>query len=66
MATFRMGLVGAGRMGRTHMRALADSDDLRIVAVADPLEQARAAVDAPGIAVHADLTAMLRAGWTAC
>jgi myo-inositol 2-dehydrogenase/D-chiro-inositol 1-dehydrogenase len=62
MATFRMGLVGAGRMGRTHMRALADSDDLRIVAVADPLEQARAAVDAPGIAVHADLTGMLRAG----
>ena len=62
MATFRMGLVGAGRMGRTHMRALADSDDLRIVAVADPLEQARAAVDAPGIAVHADLTGMLRVG----
>jgi myo-inositol 2-dehydrogenase/D-chiro-inositol 1-dehydrogenase len=62
MATFRMGLVGAGRMGRTHMRALADSDDLRIVAVADPLEQARAAVDAPGIAIHADLTGMLRAG----
>jgi myo-inositol 2-dehydrogenase / D-chiro-inositol 1-dehydrogenase len=62
MATFRMGLVGAGRMGRTHMRALADSDDLRIVAVADPLEQARAAVNAPGIAVHADLTGMLRAG----
>jgi myo-inositol 2-dehydrogenase/D-chiro-inositol 1-dehydrogenase len=62
MATFRMGLVGAGRMGRTHMRALADSKELRIVAVADPLEQARAAVDAPGIAVHADLTGMLRAG----
>ena len=62
MAIFRMGLVGAGRMGRTHMRALADSDVLRIVAVADPLEQARAAVAAPGIAVHADLTGMLRAG----
>ena len=62
MAIFRMGLVGAGRMGRTHMRALADSDVLRVVAVADPLEQARAAVDAPGIAVHADLTGMLRVG----
>ena len=62
MPIFRMGLVGAGRMGRTHMRALADSDVLRIVAVADPLEQARAAVEAPGIAVHADLTGMLRAG----
>src|SRR6516225_4522157 len=62
MATFRMGLVGVGRMGRTHMRALADSDVLRVVAVADPLEQARAAAEAPGIAVHADLAGMLRAG----
>ena len=62
MAIFRMGLVGAGRMGRTHIHAFPDSDVLRIVAVADPLEQARAAVAAPGIAVHADLTGMLRAG----
>jgi len=62
MAIFHMGLVGAGRMGRTHMRALADSDVLRVVAVADPLEQARAAVEAPGIAVHADLAGMLRPG----
>jgi myo-inositol 2-dehydrogenase/D-chiro-inositol 1-dehydrogenase len=62
MAIFRMGLVGAGRMGRTHMRALADSDVLRVVAVADPLEAARVAVQAPGIAVHADLGGMLRAG----
>ena len=62
MAIFHMGLVGAGRMGRTHMRALADSDVLRVVAVADPLERARAAVEAPGIAVHADLAGMLGAG----
>ena len=62
MAIFRMGLLGAGRMGRTHLRALAHSDVVRIVAVADPLESARVAVDAPGISVHADLAAMLRAG----
>jgi myo-inositol 2-dehydrogenase/D-chiro-inositol 1-dehydrogenase len=62
MAIFRMGLVGAGRMGRTHMRALADSDMLRVVAVADPLEAARMAVQAPGISVHADLADMLLAG----
>ena len=62
MAVFRMGLLGAGRMGRTHLRALAGSDILRVVAVADPLESARAAVEAPGISVHADLAAMLRAG----
>jgi myo-inositol 2-dehydrogenase/D-chiro-inositol 1-dehydrogenase len=62
MAIFRMGLVGAGRMGRVHLRALAGSDILRVVAVADPLESARAAVEAPGISVYADLAAMLRAG----
>jgi myo-inositol 2-dehydrogenase / D-chiro-inositol 1-dehydrogenase len=62
MAIFRMGLVGAGRMGRTHLRALAGSDVLRVVAVTDPLVSARAAVEAPGISVHADLAAMLRAG----
>ncbi len=62
MAIFRMGLLGAGRMGRTHLRALAHSEILRIVAVADPLESARVAIDAPGISVHADLAAMLRAG----
>jgi myo-inositol 2-dehydrogenase / D-chiro-inositol 1-dehydrogenase len=62
MAIFRLGLIGAGRMGRTHLRALAGSEILRVVAVADPLESARAAVEAPGISVHADLAAMLRAG----
>jgi myo-inositol 2-dehydrogenase / D-chiro-inositol 1-dehydrogenase len=62
MAIFHMGLLGAGRMGRTHLRALAHSEILRIVAVADPLESARVAVDAPGISVHADLAAMLRTG----
>jgi myo-inositol 2-dehydrogenase/D-chiro-inositol 1-dehydrogenase len=62
MAIFRLGLVGAGRMGRTHLRALAASDILRVVAVADPLESARAAIEAPGISVHADLAGMLRAG----
>jgi myo-inositol 2-dehydrogenase / D-chiro-inositol 1-dehydrogenase len=62
MALFRMGLLGAGRMGRTHLHALTGSDILRVVAVADPLESARAVVEAPGISVHADLAAMLRTG----
>src|SRR5262245_38523257 len=62
MAIFRMGLAGAGRMGRTHLRALARSERVRIVAVADPVESARAAVESPEIYVHADLAGMLRAG----
>jgi glyceraldehyde-3-phosphate dehydrogenase/erythrose-4-phosphate dehydrogenase len=58
MAIFRMGLVGAGRMGRTHLRALAGSDVVRIVAVADPVESVRAAVESPQLSVHTDLSAM--------
>jgi myo-inositol 2-dehydrogenase/D-chiro-inositol 1-dehydrogenase len=38
---FRLGLVGAGRMGRTHLRALRESSDVRIVAVAEPLDTLR-------------------------
>ncbi len=38
---FRLGLVGAGRMGRTHLRALDESSDVRIVSVAEPLEALR-------------------------
>ena len=61
-AVFRFGLVGAGRMGRTHLRALAASDFVRVVAVTDPVASVRVELDAPGLAVHADLDAMLRAG----
>ena len=35
---FRLGLVGAGRMGRVHLRALSSSDVVRVVAVAEPSE----------------------------
>jgi myo-inositol 2-dehydrogenase / D-chiro-inositol 1-dehydrogenase len=59
---FRLGLVGAGRMGRTHLRALSGSEAVRVVAVAEPLEQARAAVERDGIVTHSDVAAMLQAG----
>jgi myo-inositol 2-dehydrogenase/D-chiro-inositol 1-dehydrogenase len=59
---FRLGLVGAGRMGRTHLRALFDCEAVRIAAVAEPSGSARAAVERDGIASHPDLAAMLRAG----
>jgi len=61
-AVFRLGLVGAGRMGQTHLRALASSETVRVVAVAEPVAAVREALDAPGLSVHADLDAMLRAG----
>ena len=65
MSLFRIGLIGAGRMGRVHLRALSGSDIIRVVAVAEPSEAARAALR--DVASHADVAAMLRrAGWTAC
>jgi predicted dehydrogenase len=48
MAIFRLGVVGAGRMGRTHLSALGASERLRVVAVTEPAEAARRAVDSPG------------------
>jgi myo-inositol 2-dehydrogenase/D-chiro-inositol 1-dehydrogenase len=60
--TFRIGLVGAGRMGRVHLRALADSDAVRVVAIADPSAASRAALTDTDAAVYADVLAMVRAG----
>ena len=60
---FRLGLVGAGRMGRTHLRALKDAADVRIVAVAEPLdtlrEEAVANFDVMG---YSSLSEMLDSG----
>jgi myo-inositol 2-dehydrogenase/D-chiro-inositol 1-dehydrogenase len=61
-AVFRLGLVGAGRMGRTHLRALASSEAVRVVAVTEPAAAIRDVLDAPGLSVYADLDAMLRVG----
>ena len=38
---FRLGLIGAGRMGRTHLRALAGSARVKVTAIAEPVEAAR-------------------------
>ncbi len=39
MTTFRFGLVSAGRMGRTHIRALAPSELVAVTAIAEVSEQ---------------------------
>lgn len=57
---FRLGLVGAGRMGRTHLRALRDTDDVAIVAVAEPVDALRdAAVAEFDVVGYATLAEML-------
>ena len=40
----RLGLLGAGRIGQTHARSIAAAEGARLVAVADPIEAAAAAV----------------------
>jgi myo-inositol 2-dehydrogenase/D-chiro-inositol 1-dehydrogenase len=59
---FRFGLVGAGRMGRNHMRALVGSRVARITAVVDPSEDALRAIDTRKVSTYQDLDSMLDAG----
>jgi myo-inositol 2-dehydrogenase/D-chiro-inositol 1-dehydrogenase len=65
MPPFRLGLVGAGRMGRTHLRALAGSERVAVTAIAEMSAAAREALaregDAPGVTLHASPAEMLEA-----
>ena len=59
---FRLGLIGAGRMGRTHLRALEASSAVAVTGVAEPVAAGRSAVAAPGRAVFEDVDQLLDAG----
>ena len=61
MPPFRLGLVGAGRMGRTHLRALAGSERVAVTAIAEMSAAARSAVGRPGVALFASPAEMLAA-----
>lgn len=62
-SAFRLGLVGAGRMGQTHLRALRDSTDVSIVAVAEPVEGLRDnVVTSFGVEGYSSLEDLLDAG----
>jgi myo-inositol 2-dehydrogenase / D-chiro-inositol 1-dehydrogenase len=58
-APFRLGLIGAGRMGRTHMRALADSKEVAITAIAEPSPQSRSTLSGDGFSVHTSFAEMI-------
>ncbi|MGN6679702.1 MAG: Gfo/Idh/MocA family protein [Streptosporangiaceae bacterium] len=58
---FRLGLVGAGRMGRTHLAAIAESRLVTVAGVAEPDPGARAAVAAGGVPAFASLAELLSA-----
>ena len=57
-------VIGAGRMGCTHLRALAGAESIRVVAVVDPSETARSTAQSlsPGARTHADLAGAVAAG----
>lgn len=59
---FRLGLIGAGRMGRTHLRALEGSTTVALTAVVEPVASARDASAGPGRAVFEDVAQLLDAG----
>ena len=59
MSPLRLGLAGAGRMGRNHLRALASSTQVKVTAIAEPLESARRSLPSTDAAVYADLDDML-------
>jgi myo-inositol 2-dehydrogenase / D-chiro-inositol 1-dehydrogenase len=62
LATFNLGLAGAGRMGRNHLRALESSKSVRVMAIAEPTEATRAALPKTEAEVFSDLDSMLAAG----
>ena len=57
--SFRLGLIGAGRMGRTHLRAFAGSERVTVTAIAEVSEQARRAVEPSGAALYPGIGPML-------
>jgi myo-inositol 2-dehydrogenase/D-chiro-inositol 1-dehydrogenase len=62
MAIFKLGLVGAGRMGQNHLKALVGSEVVRVTAIAEPIEATRAALPSSGAVLHPSLDSMLAAG----
>jgi UDP-N-acetyl-2-amino-2-deoxyglucuronate dehydrogenase len=61
--SFRVGLVGCGRISKNHLDALARVDGLTLSAVCDiDVERARAAGDAHGVPWYRSLDELLRAG----
>lgn len=58
----RIGLVGAGRMGTRHLRALAGARGVSVAGVVEPAPALRSAAAAAGYRVHSDAQELLDAG----
>jgi len=60
-APFRFGLIGGGRMGRTHLRGLEGSTEVEIVAVTETVEGAAASLREQGLPVFSSAEEMFDA-----
>jgi myo-inositol 2-dehydrogenase / D-chiro-inositol 1-dehydrogenase len=58
----RLALIGAGRIGRLHARAIESSEEVTLTAVAEPSDEAAAEVVRPGIRRAVDVAGLLREG----
>jgi predicted dehydrogenase len=61
MPDTRIALIGAGTIGRTHLRAAAQTEGVSIVGIADPNPAAKTLADEFGIPWHAEHHALLAA-----
>jgi myo-inositol 2-dehydrogenase/D-chiro-inositol 1-dehydrogenase len=59
---FRLGLVGAGRMGQTHLAAVKDSTTVSVTAVVEPRPDVAEALTAEGYTVYSSIAGLLDAG----
>jgi myo-inositol 2-dehydrogenase/D-chiro-inositol 1-dehydrogenase len=55
----RIGLVGAGRMGRVHLGALQDSDAIELAGVVEPVDRTRAELAVQGVPTYAAVDDLL-------
>ncbi len=62
MSKFRLGLIGAGRMGQVHLRAAAESSLVEIAAVADPVAATRLSLAGSGIKTYETAGEMIDSG----
>ncbi|WP_167332415.1 Gfo/Idh/MocA family oxidoreductase, partial [Rhizobium giardinii] len=62
MSGFRLGLIGAGRMGQVHLRAAAESSLVEVTAVVDPVAATRLSLAGNGIKAYETAAEMIDAG----
>jgi|HubBroStandDraft_1064217.scaffolds.fasta_scaffold87839_2 myo-inositol 2-dehydrogenase/D-chiro-inositol 1-dehydrogenase len=58
---FRIGIIGAGRMGRTHLKAITGSSAVTVAGVVEPYQSTRQALDSSGVPAFATLEELLAA-----